>query len=87
MRRNEMHVRREVAADTLSTARKILGHWERRLRKPDSVKRVIDGMGNTEDMEIPDGAMVAHVLGEEDTIKMRAELAAVSATLEGLAGT
>jgi len=82
-----MHVRREVAADTLSAARKILGHWERRMRKPDPVKRVIDGMGNTEETEVPEGAMVVQTLGEEDTIKMRAELAAISATLEGLAGT
>lgn len=82
-----MHVRREVAADTLSAARKILSHWERRLRKPEPVKRVIDGMGNTEETEAPEGAMVLQTLGEEDTIKMRAELAAVSSTLEGLAGT
>lgn len=82
-----MHVRREVAADTLAAARRLLGYWERRLRKPDPVSRVIDGMGNTEDVEIPEGAMVVRALGEEDTIKMRAELAAVSAALEGLAGT
>lgn len=82
-----MHVRREVAAETLATARKLLGYWERRLRKPDPEKRVIDGMGNTEDVEVPEGTMVIQTLGEEDTIKMRAELAAVSAALEGLAGT
>lgn len=82
-----MHVRREVAAETLATARKILGHWERRLRKPEPVSTVIDGMGNTEQTEVQEGAMVVETLGDEDTIKMRAELAAVSATLEGLAGT
>jgi hypothetical protein len=31
--------------------------------------------------------MVVQTLGEEDTIKLRAELAAIATTLEGLAGT
>jgi len=83
-----MHVRREMAADTLERARKVLSGWERRLKKPDPIVVQRDGQGRPiETQPVPEGAMVVQTLGEEDTIKLRAELAAIATTLEGLAGT
>lgn len=83
-----MHVRREMAAETLERARKLLAGWERRLKKPEPVVVQTDGQGNPiETVPVPEGAMVVQTLGDEDTIKLRAELSAVAATLEGLAGT
>ena len=83
-----MHIRRSMAADQIGAARKLLSGWERRLRKPPDIVTGRDGMGKPTSTEpIPEDAMVLQTLGEEDTIKLRAELAAIASTLEGLAGT
>jgi len=83
-----MHIRREMAAETLGAARKILAGWERKLKSPPNVVVSRDGQGNpTEVVEVDEGAMVVQTLGEEETIKLRAELSAIATTLEGLAGT
>lgn len=83
-----MHVRREMAAEQLGLARKFLAGWERRLKNPPDIAITCDGVGNQiEVAPVEEGAMVLQTLGEEDTIKLRAELAAIAASLEGLAGT
>lgn len=83
-----MHVRREVAAEQLGMIRKWLSGWERRLKNPPDIAVTCDGVGNPiEVAPVAEGAMVLQTLGEEDTIKFRAELAAIAASLEGLAGT
>ena len=83
-----MHIRKEMAAETLASTRKLLAGWERKLKNPEPIVIQRDGQGQpVETAEVPEGAMVIQTLGEEDTIKLRAELSAVCATLEGLAGT
>ena len=80
-----MNVRREVATDMLSMTRKILGYWERKIK----ARRVeiVDGLGNAEEEDDVEGEMVVGVIGDDEVLKMRAELMAVAATLEGLAST
>ena len=83
-----MHIRREMAAETLATARKLLASWERKLKSPPDVVISRDGQGQpTEVAKVAEGAMVVQTLGEEETIKLRAELSAIATTLEGLAST
>lgn len=84
-----MLVRREMAADQLAMVRKLLAGWEKKLRNPSSVPGRVDGRGMSisDDIEVPAGATVEETLGEEETVKLRAELSAISSTLEGLAGT
>ncbi|MBW2168858.1 MAG: hypothetical protein JRG69_06300, partial [Deltaproteobacteria bacterium] len=61
---------------------------ERRLKSPPDIVITCDGAGNPIEVEpVAEGAMVIQTLGEEETIKFRAELAAIAAALEGLAGT
>ena len=82
-----MRIRRNVAAGILENMAGILDGWTERLANPKPLTATIDGMGNTEEVEIPEETMVIHTLGEEDTEKMRAELMAVASALEGLANT
>lgn len=84
-----MNVRRETAANMFAQARKLLAGWERSLRNPPVVPGQTDGRGVPvgEDYEVPEGASVLETLGNEETVKLRAELAAIASTLEGLAGT
>ena len=82
-----MHVRREMAAQQLELARKVLGKWERALKRPEPWRQT-DGIGNVvSEKPVPKGASVVQTLGEDDDLKMRAELAAVATALEGLAST
>lgn len=85
---SEMHVRREMAAGTLAAAGAILADWEERLRNPPNMVVSCDGVGNAlEVAEVAEGAMVVQAIGEEETIKLRAELSAIATSLEGLAAT
>lgn len=83
-----MHVRRLMAADMIAMTTKLLAGWEERLRNPPDIVLRRDGTGSVvESSPFPEDAMVVEVLDENDTIKLRAELAAIASALEGLAST
>ena len=83
-----MHIRRKVAVSSFQSIKDLLSDWEEKLVDPPQIVLSRDGQGNPIELgNVPEEAMVLETLGEQETIKLRAELAAIAALLEGLAST